>query len=115
MRNTAGYDRDERLRTLIEMLFGMHDSGGPGLEVLRREGPRLPVLGRSRDAIEEGIDGLILAALDPITRDPEAVAVVRGLAGMPVRRALRSAGVDDSAAVGLVADAVAAAFSPARR
>jgi AcrR family transcriptional regulator len=111
----AGDEPDERPGTLVETLFGIYDRGALELDVLRRDSDRLPVLARSLDTVEEAIDALIAAALDPVTDDPEAVAVVRGLAGVPVWRALRSSGMDEAAAVRLVADAVAAALSPARR
>ncbi len=103
----AGDDPRARLGTLVTTLFGMYDRAGASLETLRREGGRLGVLGNARDAVEESIDGLITAALDPALRTPETVGLVRALTDIPVWRAVRVAGADDAP----VAEAVAAALA----
>ena len=97
----------ERLVMLASMLFDLYDRAAPGLETLRREGGSVAVLGHARDAMEESIDGLVLASLEPERRAPETVRVVRTLTDLPVRRALRAAGVDDSTAAEMIAGALA--------
>ena len=97
----------ERLVMLASMLFDLYDRAAPGLETLRREGGSLAVLGHARDAMEESIDGLMLAALEPEQRAPETVRVVRALTDPPVWRALRAAGVNDSTAAEMIAGALA--------
>ena len=107
-------DLDERIDTLVATLFEIYDRGALELDVLRREGGGLPVLGRARDAIEEGLDALITAALGPPAPDEETIALVRALAGVPVWRAMRAAEIGDQTSAGLVAGAMAGALQPAR-
>ena len=101
----AGEELDARLRTLVELIFDLYDRAALDLELLRREGPSLPVLGHARDTVEEALDALIVAAAG----DERAILLVRELAGLPVWRALREAGIEGSAAVDVVAGALTAA------
>jgi AcrR family transcriptional regulator len=103
----AGRDARERLLTLVSTLFDLYDRAAPSLEALRRDSGRLVVLANSRAAVEESIDALVAAALEPEQRAPETVLLVRALTDVPVWRALRAGGVDDSAA----AEALAAALA----
>jgi AcrR family transcriptional regulator len=102
-------DRDaaERLVVLASTLFDLYDRAAAPLETLRRESGRLAVLANCRTAVEESIDGLVSAALEPGQRAPETIRLVRGLTDVPVWRALRAGGVDDAAA----AEAIAAALA----
>ena len=101
---------EDRLRTLVALIFDVYKRAGPSLELLRREGPSLPVLARARDTLDAALDALIVAAAG----DQRAVPLTRELAGLSVWRALRDAGVEGDAAVDVVAGALTAALQPAR-
>ena len=108
----AGEELEERLRLLVERIFDVYERAGRDLELLRREGPSLPVLAHARDTLEEALDALILAAAG----DERAIPLARELAGLGVWRALGDAGVKGEAAVEVVAGALTAALhvSPRR-
>jgi AcrR family transcriptional regulator len=103
----ADRDARERLVALVSTLFDLYDRAAPSLETLRRDSGRLAVLANARAAVEESIDALVAAALEPEQRAPETVRLVRALTDVPVWRALRVGGVDDSAA----AEAIVAALA----
>ena len=99
----AGEELEERLRLLVERIFDVYERAARDLELLRREGPSLPVLGHARDTLEDALDALIVAAAG----DERAIPLVRELAGLGVWRALRDAEVEDAAEI--VAGALTAA------
>ena len=101
----AGEELEERLRLLVERIFDVYERAARNLELLRREGPSLPVLAHARDTLEAALDALIVAAAG----DERAIPLTRELAGLPVWRALREAGIDGAAAVDVVAGALTAA------
>ena len=101
----AAEDLEGRLRTLVELIFNLYERAELDLELLRREGPSLPVLAHARDTIEEALDALILAAAG----DERPIPLARELAGLGVWRALRDAGIEGAAAVEVVGAALAAA------
>ena len=78
----AGEELEERMRLLVERIFDVYERAAPSLELLRREGPSLPVLARARDTLEAALDALIVAAagderaipLDARARRPVGVA-----------------------------------------
>lgn len=102
----ADRDAGERLRILVATLFDLYDRVASAIEMLRRDSGRLAVLDHSRTAVEESIDAMVAAALDPSRRTPEMVGLVRALTDIPVWRALRRADLDESA----VAEALMAAL-----
>jgi DNA-binding MarR family transcriptional regulator len=99
----AGEELDERMRLLVERIFNVYERAAPSLELLRREGPSLPVLARARDTLEAALDALIVAAAG----EERAIPPTRELAGLSVWRALRDAGVEEP--VEIVAGALTAA------
>jgi hypothetical protein len=101
----AGEELEGRLQALVELIFDLYERAELDLEVLRREGPSLPVLAHARDTIEDALDALILAAAG----DERAIPLARELAGLSVWRALRAAGIDGAAAAEVVVGALAAA------
>jgi AcrR family transcriptional regulator/DNA-binding transcriptional ArsR family regulator len=103
----AGEELDERMRLLVERIFDVYERAAPSLELLRREGPSLPVLARARDTLDAALDALIVAAAG----DERAIPLTRELAGLSVWRALRDAGVEEP--VEIVADALTAAVRAA--
>jgi AcrR family transcriptional regulator len=105
----AGQELEERLRLLVERIFDVYARAAPNLELLRREGPRLLVLGNARDTLEAALDALIVAAAG----DERAIPLVRELAGLRVWRALGDAGIEGDAAVEVVAGALTAALRAA--
>ena len=106
----AGEELEERLRLLVERIFDVYERAARNLELLRREGPSLPVLGHARDTLEGALDALIVAAAG----DERAIPLARELAGLSVWRALRDAGIEDEAAVEIVAGALTAAIRESR-
>jgi AcrR family transcriptional regulator len=104
----SGDDLRGRIEALVTTLFELYDRAAPSLEALRREGGRLPMLAHSLAAVEESVDALVAAALDPHDRAPGTVALVRALTDLPVWRALRAAGIGDAAAAEAVATALGA-------
>jgi len=106
----AGEELEERLRLLVERIFDVYQRAARNLELLRREGPSLPVLGHARDTLEGALDALIVTAAG----DERAIPLVRELAGLSVWRALRDAGIEDEAAVEIVAGALTAAIRVSR-
>ena len=99
----AGQELEERLRLLVERIFDVYERAARDLELLRREGPSLPVLGHACDTLEDALDALIVAAAG----DERAIPLVRELAGLGMWRALRDAEVEDAAEI--VAGALTAA------
>lgn len=101
----AGEELEERLRLLVERIFDVYERAARDLELLRREGPSLPVLAHARDTLEEALDALIVAAAG----DERAIPLARELAGLGVWRALRAAGIEGAGAVEIVAGALTSA------
>ena len=101
----AGEPLETRLQMLVERIFDLYELAARDLELLRREGPALPMLGHARDTLEEALDALIVAAAG----DERAIPLVRELAGLGVWRALRDAGIEGTAAVDVVAEAIGGA------
>lgn len=108
----AGQDLDARLHALVETLFDLYERGDLDLEVIRRYSDELPVLAHANEAVEESLDGLVVAALRPLEVDGGRVGVLRALAGPDVWRALRDDGGVDAADVAMVARALREALQP---
>jgi DNA-binding MarR family transcriptional regulator len=103
-----GQGRDERLRTLVSILFDMYERGAMDLRVMRRESARLPMVANARAAAEEARDALIAAALAP-DDDPGSVALVRALTDLSAWEGFRAGRVSDGDVADLIASARAAA------
>jgi AcrR family transcriptional regulator len=96
----AGQTLHERARTLVDYLFGVYERAAPAIATARRDGDRVPMVGYSRDAVEEAIEGVIAAAVG----DERLVGAVKPLLDLPVWRAVRG----EPGAREVLADAVEA-------
>jgi len=95
--------RRERVRRLVDELFGLYQRGGDVLRVLRRERALLPPLQEDHKRIEERVDALTAAALEPFELGEHEIAVVRALTGYDPWAALRERGIAGPDAVDVVA------------
>jgi AcrR family transcriptional regulator len=95
--------RRERVRRLVDELFGLYERGGDVLRAVRRERALLSPLQKDHEEIEERLDALTAAALEPLELGEHEIAVVRALTDYDVWAALRERGITGPDAVDLVA------------
>jgi AcrR family transcriptional regulator len=89
----------ERVRRLVEALFGAYERGGGALTVGRRERNDIPLVDESVQVLEATFDALAAEALGPRGADGAVVASLRGLTDLEVWRTLREQGATPEAAV----------------
>jgi AcrR family transcriptional regulator len=85
--------RQERLRRLVAELFGLYERGGGVLRAVRRERALLAPLQETHEEIEERLDALTAAALEPLELGARELAVVRALTDYDAWAALRERGI----------------------
>jgi AcrR family transcriptional regulator len=95
--------RRERLRRLVDEVFGLYGRGGDVLRAVRRERALLPPLQDDHERIEERLDALATTALEPLELEEHELAVVRALTDYDVWTALRERGIAGPDAVDVVA------------
>jgi hypothetical protein len=81
----------------------MYERGGDVLRVVRRERALLPPLQEDHEEIEERLDALTAAALEPLGLGEHEIAVVRALTDYDAWAALRERGITGPDAVDVVA------------
>jgi AcrR family transcriptional regulator/DNA-binding transcriptional ArsR family regulator len=96
----------ERIRRLVETLFGIWERGADGLTVGRRERAEVPAAGESMEQVEASLDALVTEALRPRLPDSSEVASLRALTDLEVWRTLRGQGTTQEAAVEQASSAV---------
>jgi AcrR family transcriptional regulator len=101
----AGTD-DERVRRLVETLFGAYERGADGITAGRRERRDVPVVDESMGELDNSFDALVAAALPQRRPDSSSVAALRALTDLEVWRTLRDQGATPEAAVVQVSGAV---------
>ena len=89
----------ERVRRLVDTIFGAYERGGVGVEAGRRERAQLPLLDESLEQLDVVLDALVAEALRPRRPDPSAIASVRALTDVTTWRALRDQGASPAASV----------------
>jgi AcrR family transcriptional regulator len=89
----------ERIRRLVETVFGAYERGGDGIAVGRRERRELPVVDESMAALDQSLDAVVAEALRPQRHGSSSVASVRALTDLEVWRTLRDQGATPAAAV----------------
>lgn len=89
----------ERIRRLVETLFGIYERGADGIAVARRERAEVPAVGESIDELDTSFDALVTEALRPRRPDSPSVASLRALTDLEVWRTLRDQGATPEAAV----------------
>jgi hypothetical protein len=89
----------ERLRRLVDTIFGAYERGAVGLEGARRERAQLPLVEESLEQLDVSLDALVAEALRPRRPDPSSIASVRALTDVIMWRALRDQGASPAASV----------------
>lgn len=89
----------ERVRRLVDTIFGAYEREGTGLEVGRRERSRLPLVDEGLEQLEVSLDALVAEALRPRRPDPSSIASLRALTDVTMWRALRDQGASPAASV----------------
>ena len=95
--------RRERLRRLVDELFGLYERGGDVLRAVRRERALLSPLQEGHEEIEARLDALTATALGPFELGEHEIAVVRALTDYDTWAALRERGITAPDAVDVVA------------
>jgi AcrR family transcriptional regulator len=97
---------DERVRRLVETLFGAYERGAPGITAARRERGKVPVAAESLGELESTFDSLVVEALRPRRPDSSSVVSLRALTDLEVWRTMRDQGSTAEAAVDQASGAV---------
>ena len=95
--------RRERLRRLVDELFGLYERGGDVLLAVRRDRALLSPLQEGYEEIEARLDALTATALGPFELGEQEIAVVRALTDYDTWAALRERGITAPDAVDVVA------------
>lgn len=90
---------EERVRRLVETIFGAYEREGTGLEVGRRERAQLPVLEESFGQLDVTLDALVAEALQSPRADPSSITALRALSDVTIWRALRDQGASPAVSV----------------
>lgn len=97
--------RRARLERLVSEVFAIYGRGADVLEAVRRERELHPVLAEDGRRMEESLQALIAAALEPVDKVTDIDRrVTRAMIDLGTWRALRDAGLDHDEAVQVVAD-----------
>ena len=89
----------QRVRRLVDTIFGAYEREAAGLEGGRRERAQLPLLDQSLEQLDVSLDALVAEALRPRRPDPSSIASVRALTDVTMWRALRDQGASPAASV----------------
>jgi AcrR family transcriptional regulator/DNA-binding MarR family transcriptional regulator len=89
----------ERVRRLVDTIFGAYEREGAGVEGGRRERSQLPLVDESLEQLDVALDALVAEALHPRRPDPSSIASVRALTDVTMWRALRDQGASPAASV----------------
>jgi AcrR family transcriptional regulator/DNA-binding MarR family transcriptional regulator len=97
---------NERMRRLVETLFGVYERGADGITAARRERRDVPALDESMEELDNTFDALVVEALRPLRSDGASVASLRALTDLEVWRTLRDQGATPDAAVNQASEVV---------
>jgi AcrR family transcriptional regulator len=89
----------ERVRRLVDTVFGAYEREGAGLETGRRERAQQPLVDQSLEQLDVTLDALVAEALRPRRPDPSSIASVRALTDVTMWRALREQRASPAASV----------------
>jgi AcrR family transcriptional regulator/DNA-binding transcriptional ArsR family regulator len=89
----------ERVRRLVDTIFGVYEREGAALEGGRRERSQLPLVDESLEQVDVALDALVAEGLRPRRPDPSSIASVRALTDVTMWRALRDQGASPAASV----------------
>jgi AcrR family transcriptional regulator/DNA-binding transcriptional ArsR family regulator len=98
----------ERVRQLVDTIFGAYERGGAALEGVRQERAQLPLLDEALEQVDVSLDALVAEALGPQRPDPDpsSIASVRALTDLTMWRALRDQGASPAVSVQQASTAV---------
>jgi AcrR family transcriptional regulator/DNA-binding MarR family transcriptional regulator len=96
----------ERVRRLVETVFGVYERGADGITVARRERREVPAADESLAELDNSFDALVAEAVRPLRPDSSSVASLRGMTDIEVWRTLRDQGVTPEGAVEQASTAV---------
>lgn len=97
---------DERIRRLVETLFGAYERGADGITAARRERNDVRALEESMGELDISFDALVAEALRAARPEGSSVAALRAITDLEVWRTLREAGATPEAAVSRASAAV---------
>jgi AcrR family transcriptional regulator len=84
---------EQRIRRLVETLFGVYERGAGGdMDRVREDRDQLPLLDQSMRIVDSSIEALIREALGPEAADQLAVDSLRALIGVSVWQAMKERG-----------------------
>ena len=89
---------NERVRRMVETLFGAYERGGDGITAARRERNDVPAVAELMTELDNSFDALVAEVLRPLRPDSSSVAALRALTDVEVWRTLRE-GATPGAAV----------------
>jgi hypothetical protein len=89
----------ERVRRLVDTIFGAYEREGVGVEVGRRERAQLPPVNEGLEQLDVALDALVAEALRPRRPDPSSIASVRAFTDVTMWRTLRDQGASPAASV----------------
>jgi AcrR family transcriptional regulator len=89
----------ERVRRLVDTIFGAYEREAAGVEGARRERAQQPLLDEALEQLDVTLDALVAEALRPRRPDPSSIASVRALTDVTMWRALRDQGASPAASV----------------
>jgi AcrR family transcriptional regulator len=89
----------DRVRRLVDTIFGAYERQGAGVEVGRRERAQVPVVAEGLEQLDVALDALVAEALRPRWPDPSSIASVRAFTDVTMWRALRDQGASPAASV----------------
>ena len=88
---------DERIRRLVETVFGVYEREADGITAGRRERKEVPVVDESMRELDDSLDALVAEALRPVDSGSASVPAVRALTDVEVWRALRESATPGAA------------------
>ena len=89
---------NERVRRMVETLFGAYERGGDGITAARRERNDVPAVAELMTELDNSFDALVAEVLRPLRPNNSSVAALRALTDVEVWRTLRD-GATPGAAV----------------
>jgi AcrR family transcriptional regulator len=89
----------ERVRRLVDTVFGAYEREGEGVETGRRERAELRLVDEALEQVDVSLEVLVAEALRPRRPDPSSITSVRALTDVTMWRALRDQGASPAASV----------------
>jgi AcrR family transcriptional regulator len=104
-------DTGERLRRLVDEVFGIYERGAVVIETIRRERDVHPNVAEAEDVIERSIDALVREALRPLDPSASQRRTARALVDVGTWTALERSGHSPRSAREAVAELLSASLA----